>query len=254
MTTPLTLTKTPAPAGFRGTPGRVLALVIGLPLILGAVGWSAFSFVGFLARTSEHHHASYAYAGGAVAVNVNSGDVQIRAADTRAVDVEYTEHYELKRPTVRGSSTAKGVTLTGHCDGSPLGQNCQINYVITVPKQAVLQVHIGDGRLTLQGVAASVTARVSDGYIHGSQLAAKSVQASVGDGNVNLQWDAAPSDVNASVGDGDVNVTVPPASGPYAIRTSGSGGSDIRVATDPAAKDLMVLHAGDGHLRASYGS
>jgi hypothetical protein len=253
-TSPLDLSKPPVKKGFPGTPGRVLALVIGLPVMLGAIGWMAFTGVGLLAHTSERHQASYAWSGGPISLDINTGDAQIRAGDTATVDVAYTEHYELKRPTVRGSSSAKGITLTGKCDGSPLGQNCQINYVITVPKQAALQVHLGEGRLTLQGVTAPVTARVSDGTIRGSQLASKTVQASVGDGDVDLQWDAGPTDVNASVGDGDVTVTVPRSSGPYAIRRSGSGGSDIRVATDPAATDSMVLHAGTGDLVVSYGS
>jgi hypothetical protein len=254
MTASLTLTKSPANAGFRGTPGRVLALVVGLPIMLAAAGWTAFTVVGLLARTSEHHQASYAWSGGSISLNLGDGDVQIRAVDARVVDVAYTEHYELKRPVVRASSSAAGISLTGKCASGALGGNCSINYVITVPQQAPLHVRHGDGSLTLAGVSAPVDVRAGDGSITGSQLTSKEVALSSGDGHIDLQWSTAPLRVTSSSGDGDVTITVPHGSGPYAIRHSGSTVSDIRVATDSVAKDSMVLHAGDGRLLVWYGS
>lgn len=239
---------------LRATPGRVVALALGVPIMLASVVWSAFTLVGVLGRTSAHFHTSYAWSGGNVSLNVNDGNVQIRAADTTTVDVDYTEHYEFKRPTVRGVSSPSGVALTGHCTGGVFGQNCQINYVITVPKQASLQLHLGDGTLTLQGVTAPVVAHTGDGSIHGSELGSKTVEATVGDGSIHLQWVAAPARVTSSVGDGSVDITVPHGSGPYAIQQSGSGSGDIGVATDPAATAKMDLHAGDGSVHVRYGS
>jgi len=238
---------------FRATPGRVVTLVVGLPLMLAAVAWGAFAFVGALARTSEHHHASYAWTGGNITLEVGDGDVQIRAADTRSVGVDYTEHYELKRPTVRATSSAGGVSLSSRCAGGILGQNCSVNYVITVPVQAALRLHLGDGILNLQGIAAPVTVQAGDGNVNGSGLRSKDFQASSGDGGMQLQWDAAPSSVALHMGDGNLDLTVPSGSGPYAIRQSGSGGSDIKVATDPNAAATMTLHSGDGNVHVHYG-
>jgi hypothetical protein len=237
---------------LRATPGRIITAVFGVPLMLAGIAWSAFTLIGVLARTSEHHHASYAWSGGAVSLNVVDGNVQIRAADTRTVNVDFTEHYQLKRPTVRASSTAAGVALSGKCAGGVFGQNCSINYVITVPRQAALQLHLGDGDLTLDGVTASVVAHSGDGDINGSGLRSKSFEVSSGDGGIHLQWAAAPSHVSLSMGDGSIDLTVPNGSGPYAIRQSGSGGSDIKVATDPSAAATMVLRTGDGDVRVHY--
>ncbi len=236
----------------RATPGRAIALAIGVPIMLAGIAWGAFSVVGMLARTSEHHRASYAWSGGSVTLNVGDGNVQIRAANTRTVDVEYTEHYQLKRPTVGGRTSSAGVSLTDHCPGGIFGQNCQINYVITVPEQAPLQLHLGDGILSLDGVRASVVAHTGDGSIHGSGLRSKTVEVTAGDGSVNLDWAAAPARVTTRMGDGSINISVPRGSGPYAIRQSGSGATDVAVATDPAAEAKMDLHVGDGSIHVHY--
>ena len=238
---------------FRATPGRVVTLVIGLPLMLAGVAWSAFAFVGGLARTSEHHHATYPWSGGNVTLNVGSGDAVIRTSDVASVGVDYTEHYEFKRPTLQAASSASGLSLTSHCDSGILGQNCSINYTITVPKQAGLRLHLGDGDVNLQGVAGSVVVQAGDGDIDGSGLLSKNFQVSSGDGGIHLQWAAAPSSVALSMGDGNIDLAVPNGSGPYAIRQSGSGGSDITVATDPNAAATMVLRRGDGDVHVGYG-
>jgi hypothetical protein len=237
---------------LRATPGRVVALALGVPIMLASVVWSAFTLVGALGRTSAHFHTSYAWSGGSVSLNLNDGNVQIRAAETRTVDVEYTEHYEFKRPTVKGVSSSSGVALTWHCVGGVFGQNCQINYVISVPKQAALQLRIGDGNLTLQGITAPVVAHTGDGSIHGSGLGSTTVQATVGDGSVHLEWVAGPSRVTAHVGDGSISLVVPRGSGPYAIARSGSGSANIAVATDPAAASKLDLDVGDGSIHVGY--
>ena len=255
MTAPTMHTQPIQPAQpLRRTPSRVFVAVLGVPLMLAAIAWGAFTVVGVLARTSEHHHVSYPFSGGKVSLDTGDGNVQIRAGDTDRVDVSYTEHYELKRPTVTGRSTAAGVALTARCAGGLFGQNCQINYVITVPKTAALQLRVGDGSLDLQGISATVVAHAGDGSIHGTGLTSKSVDATVGDGSVHLEWAARPTRLNSRVGDGSISVTVPRSSGPYAIEQSGSGSVDIGVATDPASTATMNLHVGDGSIHVGYGS
>jgi hypothetical protein len=155
---------------------------------------------------------------------------------------------------VSGASTASGVSISGHCPGGLFGQNCTINYVITVPKAAALQLRVSDGSLTVDGISGSVVAHVGDGAIHGTQLSSKSVDASVGDGSVRLEWLTGPTRVASRVGDGSVHISVPRGSGPYAIQHSGSGSSSIAVATDPAAVSTMDLHVGDGSIRVDYGN
>jgi hypothetical protein len=231
----------------------VVALVLGVPLMLGGIAWVAFGFVGGLGRTSEHHHASYAWSGGSVSLNVGSGNAVIKASDTQSIQVDYTEHYEFKRPTVGASSSKSGVQLTAHCPGGILGMNCSINYVISVPKQAALQVRTGDGSLNLQGISASVVAHTGDGSIDGTALLSKDVSVTSGDGSVHLQWATKPTRVSASIGDGSVDIAVPNGSGPYAIAHSGAGGADIQVSTDPAATSSMALHTGDGSIHVGYG-
>jgi hypothetical protein len=242
----------PQRSPLRSTPGRLVVVAIGVPLMLAAMAWGSFRLIGVLARTSQHHHVSYAYSGGTLSLNVGDGNVQIRAGDTSRVDVSYTEHYELKRPTVRGSSTASGITLTSHCPGGFFKQDCSVNFVITVPRAAALELRVGEGSLNLQGISSTVVAHTGDGSIDGTDLTSKSVAATVGDGSLHLEWAIGPTRVTSSVGDGSVDITVPRGSGPYAIQHSGAGSSDIGVATDPAAASTMDLHAGDGSIHVGY--
>jgi hypothetical protein len=254
---PMPTPKTPAVQAtqpLRSTPSRVFVAAIGVPLMLAAIAWGAFTAVGLLARTNEHHHVSYPFSGGTVSLNVGDGNVQIRGGDTSLVDVSYTEHFGFKHPTVSGAATASGVSISGHCPGGLFGQNCTINYVITVPKAAALQLRVSDGSLTLQGISGTVVAHVGDGAVHGTQLSSKSVDATVGDGSVHLEWVTGPTRVTSRVGDGSVNISVPRGSGPYAIQHSGSGSTNIAVATDPAAASTMNFHVGDGSIHVGYGN
>ena len=121
---------------MRASSGRITAMAIGIPIALGSMGWGAFSMVGQLSLTSEHHEVNYPWHGGSISLNVDSGSVRVEVGSDSAVGVAYTEHYELKKPTVTSSVSTDGVAFKARCPGGIFDNNCFTNFVLTVPAAA----------------------------------------------------------------------------------------------------------------------
>jgi DUF4097 and DUF4098 domain-containing protein YvlB len=250
--------------------GRVAALAVGLPFVIGAAAFGAFSVVGAMAQTSERHVASYPWSGGAITLRTD-GNVTVEVGSGSQIAVTYTEHYQLKKPTVTAATSGGGLQLTAKCPGGFFGSNCAINYVLTVPATAVLNVHCGDGDIAVTGstaalsldtgdggidlenVTGDVVARTGDGGISGSQVSSKNVQASTGDGGIHITWSTAPTTVVASTGDGGIHLVVPQGSGPYRMSThTGDGSVHVSVASDLTATSLITAETGDGSITIGY--
>ena len=252
------------------TGGRLAAMAVGLPFVIGAAVVGAFSVVGDMAQTSEHHAASYQWSGGAVTLRTD-GNVTVEVGIGSQVGVSYTEHYQLKKPTVTSSTSNGGVQLTATCPGGIFGSNCQINYVVTVPAAAALNVHSGNGYLHISGstaglsldtgnggieldnVTGNVVAHTGNGGLSGSQVSSKTVQASTGNGGIDITWSVAPTTVVATTGNGGIHLVVPQGSGPYRMSThTGNGGVDVSVASDPSAGQSITASSGNGGITIGY--
>ena len=213
------------------TTGRITAVLIGIPIALVSVGFAAFNMVGLLSHASEHHEVTYPWHGGAVNLTVSSGTVRVEIGTGTQVHVSYTEHFQLKRPTISSSVSANGLQLNAKCPGGVFGNSCDINYVLTVPATATLTLHTGDGGVT------------------GAQLSSPQVEATTGNGNVHLDWSVAPSRVVATSGNGNIHLTVPTGSGPYRTSTnSGDGSVHVTVPTDVAATATITARTGNGGI------
>jgi hypothetical protein len=251
----------------RVTTGRLTAVAIGVPIVLASAGLATFSMVGQLARASEHHEATYPWHGGAVSLNTSAGNVRVEIGTGAQVGVSYTEHFQLQRPTISSSASANGVQLNTRCPGGVLGNNCEVNYVLTVPATAVLTLHTGDGAIRVTGgsgadsfdtgngdilfenVSGDVVAHTGDGGIGGDGVRSKSVHASTGNGGVRIDWSVAPLTVDATTGDGRIALTVPQGAGPYRVSThTGAGGVHVTVPTDAAATATITAQTGNGGI------
>jgi hypothetical protein len=236
------------------TSGRLAAVAIGIPVMLAASGFGAFSLVGTFARTSEQHTATYAWHGdGEISVNASAGDVRIVVGTGTQVGVVYTEHYEFKRPTITATSLNGGLQLAARCAGGVYGSNCEINYVLTVPAAASLVLHTGDGDVQLGASTGTVSATTGEGDINGTQLLSKTVDASTGDGDVKLAWDIAPTSVDATTGNGGINLVVPQGTAYSVSAHTGNGGTHVSVPQDQAATDSITASTGNGDIRISPG-
>jgi hypothetical protein len=235
---------------MRSTPGRVVAVVIGIPMLLAGIALGAFNLAGLFAHTSENHQVSYPWHGGTLSLDADNGNVTVRSSpQASAVSVSYTEHFGLKKPVVKGRTLDSGVQLSSRCPSWLLRSGCSINYTILVPAGAKLKLATRDGSVLLDGVDGSVVVNAGDGRVQASDLRSPAVDVKGGDGSVSLNWASAPETVQVSRGDGSVNLSLPANSGPYAVaKQMGDGHSDITVAQDPKASRSIVVHMGDGSL------
>jgi hypothetical protein len=252
------------------TGGRVAALAGGLPFVIGAAAVGAFSVVGAFAHTSESHAASYPWTGGAITLRTD-GNVTVEAGTGAQVNVTYTEHYQLKKPTVTSSTSDGGVQLSAICPGGIFGSNCQTNYVLIVPATATLNIHSGDGYIHVDGstaalsldtgnggvefddVTGDVVAHTGDGGISGTQVSSKNVQVSTGNGGVHITWSVAPTTVVATTGNGGIHLVLPQGSGPYRTSThSGNGSIHVTSPVDSTAAASINVETGNGAITIGY--
>jgi hypothetical protein len=234
---------------FRVTRSRIIAVAIGIPVLLAAVGQGVVTATGLFARSSENFTASYAWNGGVFTLHGGDGAVTVRQGSSPRVEVSYTTHFGLKKPTVQAVAGATGLELSAKCPADLYDSYCSVDFTVLVPARTALDLSTGDGHVTLDGVDGDVTVHSGDGRIEGSDLAATRLTATAGDGSVDLQWAVTPQSVRVSTGDGSVDLTVPEGSGPYAIdHRTGDGSTTIGVSVDPTAPRSMVLRTGDGDL------
>jgi len=258
---------------MRLTTGRAVTLGVGLPVMLAAAGWGGFTATGWMAQTSEHHEASYDWHGGPITLSSTAGSIHLVTGDGRQVVVAYTERYQLKTPTVTGAETPDGgVALRAKCPGGIFSSNCAINYTVTVPPGARVDLRTGDGSIEVADEAAGTTglavmAHTGDGHINvlnargpldlstgdggitGAGLGSASVKAHTGDGGISLGFAVAATAVDASSGDGSIHITVPTDTGPYRVdASSGDGVTHVRVPTDPQSPRRITAHTGDGSV------
>ena len=237
------------------TSGRLAAVVIGIPMTLALAVFGAFSLVGTFARTSEQHAASYPWQGhGEISLNLSSGDVQIQTGSGTQVGVVYTEHYELRKPTVSAARLDGGLQLKASCPGGVFGNNCAINYVVTVPASVSLVLYTGAGDVQLGATTGTIAVNTGDGDVNGTELVSKTVNASTGNGDIQLGWDVAPTTVVTTTGDGDIALVVPPGTAYKVSAHTGNGSTHVTVPQDQAAPASISADTGNGDIHITPAS
>src|SRR5919204_898000 len=90
-----------APARLPMTPGRWLALAIGVPVALALIGWTGFSFVATLGQASFPVNRTIPLEHGRLVASMDGADIVLRpggGAVSRQARLTGTAHYSLVRP------------------------------------------------------------------------------------------------------------------------------------------------------------
>ena len=195
-----------------------------------------------------------------------------RSAAGSQVGVSYTEHYQLKKPTVTSSTSNGGVQLTATCPGWDLRQQLrdqlhphragdghaesaqrQWRHSVT-GSSAALSLDSGNGGIEFDNVTGDVVAHTGNGGISGSQVSSKNVQASTGNGGIHITWSMAPTTVVATTGNGGIHLVVPQGSGPYRTSTH-TGNGTIHVSLAESTRALphrSTADTGNGGITIGY--
>jgi hypothetical protein len=261
-----TLAETDAGPGDRAgrlrmTPGRVVALMIGVPVALALIGWTGFTIVAALGQASFQVRDSIPVIDNQVSAQIE-GNLTLRQAPVSTAQLTGTAHYSLFRPPLTKTLTATAAGVGYNCTFT-VG-NCGLNGSLVVPPRAALSLNTlgGDlsvarftGNLTLDTAggnlnAGTLTTGKPDGGVlrvdsSGGDVTANSlegpVQMQTGGGNVNVNSVVA-TDATIQTAGGDVTMGF---TGVQTDQTISSGGGNVTVSSAVAADANVQSDGGD---------
>ena len=168
-----------APDRLRMTPGRWIALLIGVPVALVLILGNGFSLVTDLGTSSYHIDRAIPLDHGRLVASTGGGDVTVRpgAVSSGQAQLTGTVQYSLIRPDFTVNST--GIDL--HC--RLFTGNCDLNATFAVPPATPLDLDTGGGNMNISGIQSTVTLTSSGGDV---SLAGSGSAATVDSGGGNL--------------------------------------------------------------------
>jgi Putative adhesin len=267
------------------TAGRWVALAIGTPLALLAIGWTALTAVAWAGLGSYRVNLAAPVHGTAVvAVGVDSGDVTVRPGPAGQIKVHGILRYSLIRPQVSWQRTPSAVTLHSRC--RVLVGECSLSYAVTVPPLGRTEISVADGDLAASGLAGTVTlasdagdiraARISgeatitdhsgdivvsslssaralitddSGNISGNGVSSPDLTVQDSSGDITMVFTRVPARVRVSDDSGNITLVLPP--GPTAYRVDAStrsGVTTVAVPRNPSSAHVITVTDQSGDI------
>lgn len=273
MSTPLPMTR-----------GRVLALLLGVPLAFALIAWTGLTEVAFAGLGSYPVRLAVPVQGSTVSVAAGAADMQVTQAPGSTLRLTGKARYSLLRSTLTWHTAPSGVIVSPRCHFF-IGI-CSFSLRASLPagKRAVLSD--GSGNLTLHGLTGPVTVgagsgdvqanllsgtvrvqtgsgNISGGALSGSKvtlrassgditidgLASLDVVVSDGSGNIGLTFTKVPTRVRVDNSSGDVTVVLPPGPARYQVNASTSSGNrTVQVPQTSAPGHVITITDGSGNV------
>src|SRR5262252_8407500 len=139
MTTPLPMTR-----------GRLLTLLLGVPVALALIGWTGLTEVAFAGLGSYPVGLSVPVEGSTVNLSAGSADVQVTQAAGSTLRLAGKAEYSLVRSDVPWQTTPSGVIVSPRCHFFIGICSFSLHAVLPAGKRAVLSD--GSGDLSLRGL------------------------------------------------------------------------------------------------------
>jgi hypothetical protein len=269
-----------APARLTMTPGRWITLLIGVPVALVLMGFSALSLVSDIGMARFPVSRTIPLDHGRLVASVDGGDFTVQQGQASgAAQLTGTVQYSLIRPDF---SVDNGTGINLHC--RLLLGNCGLNATLTVPPRTALDLTTGGGNMRLSDVRSAVTLasdggdislsgadvatvttsggnlsttadsgkltfHTAGGDVDGSALLAPDVTVGSGGGDVTLTFTTVPAFIDVESSGGDVSIVLPHSATEYAIKVNAGGGDYTpHVADNDAAADRITVTSGGGDV------
>lgn len=242
---------------------------------------------------TETHHEDRAYTvqdAKSIKVAAGSGKVEIVGSDSAGIKVEerLTWTSEHRKPEPKHVTESGALSLSAACKGHVIGfSNCGVSYKIQVPRATGLDLHNGDGTVTIAGVQGAIHVTTDTGSIEANGLRATSLYAKTGDGTIRVSGEVGSAEFHSDTGSvaatalrtrkltagtgdgtlsfglteppdsvklradtGDVKLKLPFADVKYALDTeTDTGGIDKNgVPVDSASPHKITISTGDGNI------
>jgi hypothetical protein len=277
------------PARLTMTPGRWVALLIGVPIALALILGGGLSLVSNIGTASYQVDRTIPLVGGRLVANDDGGDLTVHQGQAGgAARLTGIVQYSLIRPHFTVNSST-GIAL--HC-GLFLG-NCELSATLSVPPRTALDLNSGGGNMQVNGIqsAATLTSAGGDvslsssggaatvdsgggnlslsrlggilkfttggGDVDGSDLTSSNVTTDAGGGNVALTFTRPPANVSITSSGGDVTILLPRGATQYRLTIITSGGDytpSPSVPTNQAAADMIYVTSGGGNVSITEAS
>ena len=276
MSTPLPLTR-----------GRLLALVLGVPLILAFIAWTGLTEVAYAGLGSYPVRLAVQVHGSTVNLSVGAADVQVTQAAGSTLRLTGKARYSLFRSNVTWHRTPSGVIVSPQCHFFVGICSFSFHAVLPAGKRTVLSD--GSGNLTLRGLTGPVTVgsgsgnvqanvltgtvslQTGSGNITGSALSGPKVTLKAGSGNIalgsleslgvvvtdgsgniDLTFTKVPTRVKVSDSSGNVNVVLPRGVRYQVNATTNSGNRTVSVLQTSAPDHVITVTDGSGNVSVTY--
>jgi len=270
-----------APERLRMTPGRWLALAIGVPVALALIIGNGFSLVTDIGMASYHVDRTIPLYHGRLVANTEGGDVTVRqgAVSSGQARLTGTVQYSLIRPDF----TVNGTGINLHC--RLFTCNCRLNATFGIPPGTPLDLDSGGGNMDISdiqstvkltssggdvslsgsGSAATVDSGggnlslsrlggilnfvTSGGDVDGGDLTSPKVTTDSGGGNVTVTFTTVPAKVDVTSSGGDITIVLPHGTAEYAIKETLSGGDNhVSVPQNDLAANKITVDSGGGNV------
>lgn len=276
MSTPLPMTR-----------GRLLALLIGVPLALALIAWTGLTEVAYAGLGSYPVQLAVPVQGSTVNLSVGQADVQVTQAVGDTIQLTGKARYSLIRSNVTWHTTPSGVVVSPRCHFFVGICDFSFRAVLPAGKRAVLsdgagnlalrgltgpvtvasgsgdvQANLLTGRLSLQtgsgnitGAALSgskVTLRAGSGNIAVDSLESLDVVVTDGSGNIDLAFTKVPTRVRVSNSSGNVHVVLPRGVRYQVNATTDSGNRTVGVLQTTAPDHVITVTDGSGNVSVTY--
>ena len=270
-----------APDRLRMTPGRWIALAIGVPVALVLIIGNGFSLVTDIGTSSYHVNRAIPLVHGRLVASTGGGDITVHQAAVSSGQAQLTGtvQYSLVRPDF----TVNGTGITMHC--RLFTGNCGLNATFGVPPGTPLDLDSGGGNMQIGGIQSTVTLTssggdvsladsgsaatvdsgggnlslsrlggileltTSGGDVNGGDLTSTKVTTDSGGGNVTLTFTTVPAKIDVTSSGGDITIVLPHGTTEYAIHETTSGGDyGAKVPRNDLAANKITVDSGGGNV------
>ena len=214
---------------LRLTRGRLIALIIGTPLVLVLIAGVAIIEVAHAGEGSYRVRLSIPVRAHSVEISLDSGDLHAHQATSARLQVNGIAIYSLVRSSVTSVNTRSGTSVVSRCHF--VFWICSFDYQVGVPVGTAETFSDGTGDITVTGISNSI------------------VTASDGAGNITLTFSKVPSRVMVTDAFGEVEIVLPAGLTVYHVITQAQfGKSSIGVPTSPQSKHLINVTNASGNV------
>jgi hypothetical protein len=270
-----------APARLTMTPGRWVTLLIGVPVALAFIGFSALSLVADIGMASFPVSRTIPVDHGRLVATIDGGDFTVQQGQASgSAQLTGTVQYSLVRPDF---SVNDGTGISLHCRF--LFGNCGLNATLSVPPGVALDLASGGGDMRLSDIQSAVTLNsdggdvalsgaggaatvttgggdlsdsgargfltfhTSGGDVDGSDLLSPNVDVGSGGGDVALTFSRMPANVHVVSSGGDIAIVLPAGATEYSITAVTDGGDyHSTVKNNQAAADKINVNSSGGDV------